>query len=219
MFTLILHKLLIWHWQRACHASTLYLELLWEKPSNTWATANTTTFSFYWGQTMLESIWYISQSIKWLFSKCACQNMNQRFLTAIPLPSLCCSQKQTPRRRKSLHVIREGDSMNSWWVFIFSMYWSVSEHARFQSVRRCHCRGTPGISFVDTPPPFPTEKREGGRHFPTPPIGLYCEGGAGRVTDKQRRRKRGATVGLQHARSHKYSAGFISVWGQIKCSL
>ncbi len=70
----------------------------------------------------------------------------------------------------------------------------MSGHASFQSVRLCHCRGTLGISFVDTPS-LPTGEeggREGDKHFPTPHIGLFSEGGAGIVTDKQQRRKRGA---------------------------
>lgn len=61
-------------------------------------------------------------------------------------------------------------------------------------------------------PPFPIEK-EGGRHFPTPQIGLFSEGGAGIVTDKQQRRERGALVGLQHEYTHLESP--ISVCGQI----
>lgn len=68
----------------------------------------------------------------------------------------------------------------------------MSGHASFQSVRLCHCRGTLGISFVDAPPLFFPNEEEGGRHFPTPRIGLFSEGGggAGIGTDKQQRRER-----------------------------
>lgn len=69
------------------------------------------------------------------------------------------------------------------------------------SVRLCHCRGTSGISFVDTPP-FPTEEK-GGRHFPTPHRGVFSEGGAGIVTDNRQGRERGALVGSQYTHTNR----------------
>lgn len=77
------------------------------------------------------------------------------------------------------------------------------------SVRLCHCRGTSGISFVDTPP-FPTEEK-GGRHFPTPHRGVFPEGGAGIVTDNQQGRERGALVGSQHTHTHTNRVPFQAV--------
>lgn len=215
MFTLILQNLPIWRWQRECHASTLYMEFLREKPSNTWPLASTTPFRFYC-QTDNARKHLIYFSVSKMVVQQMCLSEHEKMLSHCnPLPSLPLQLTKTnPKEEKIITRNERGIPWIPHELLACTEAWANTLISRVSAAVTVEERQEFPLSI----PPFPTEKREGGRQFPTPPIGLYSEGGAGRVTDKQQRRKRGATVGLQHARSHKYSAGFISVWGQIKCS-